>query len=89
MIVLTQQRRQRIRTKKSNVSGLFDGQNSKDLIRGSYTNENSTKRFFYIMHLYRFAFLSVIRNDPKSYLPALGVIMTIKDLLCQIEVWSS
>ena len=41
------------------------------------------------MHLSRFAFLSVIRNDPKSYLPALGVIMTIKDLLCQIEVWSS
>lgn len=46
MIVLTQQRRRRIRIKKSNVSGLFDGQNSKDLIRGSNTNQNSTKRFF-------------------------------------------
>lgn len=44
---------------------------------------------FYIMHLSRLAFLSVIRNDPKSCLPALGVIMSIKDLLCQIEVWSS
>ena len=41
------------------------------------------------MHLSRLAFLSVIRNDPKSCLPALGVIMSIKDLLCQIEVWSS
>lgn len=41
----TQQRR-RIRGKKSNVSGLIDGQNSKDLIRGSNTKENSTKRFF-------------------------------------------
>lgn len=60
----TQQRR-RIRGKKSNVSGLIDGQNSKDLIRGSNTKENSTKRFFYIMHLSRLAFLSVIRNDPK------------------------
>lgn len=45
MIVLTQQRR-RIRSKKRNVSELFDGQNSKDLIRGSNTNENSTKRIF-------------------------------------------
>lgn len=41
----TQQRR-RIRGKKSNVSGLIDGQNSKDLIRGSNTKEKSTKRFF-------------------------------------------
>ena len=45
MIVLTHQGR-RIRSKKSNFSGLFDGQNSKDLIRGSNTNENSTKRVF-------------------------------------------
>ena len=45
MIVLTQQRRQ-IRSKKNNVSCLFDGQNSKNLIRGSNTNENSTKRLF-------------------------------------------
>lgn len=45
MIVLTHQGR-RIRSKKSNFSGLFDGPNSKDLIRGSNTNENSTKRFF-------------------------------------------